>query len=171
MTHDLTNFNLSTYALESFRNEVLQSTDDDDYSLTVTLFTDPAINQFRNEWLDMGRPDNGDYDYWACYNDGYTLAMECNLRKVNGRSLVDLEVSSKGYGCCLVDDVTQEGSCAVVQEDSETGQKFLQTHIFHEDQFTQILRNGFESDYVDTGRTGFDSYALITDDSRFFTET
>ena len=51
MTGEITNFDLDTNALESYSNEVLMSTDDDDYSLTVTLFADPAYHNWMNEWF------------------------------------------------------------------------------------------------------------------------
>jgi len=78
MTGEITNFDLDTNALESYSNEVLKTaTDDDDYSLTVTLFADPAFHNWMSEWFSEGRPEeNGDYELYRKYTD-YTMAMRC----------------------------------------------------------------------------------------------
>ena len=111
----LTNFDLSTYALDAFQNTVIAmpdpSSSSDNYGMEVYLFEDQALNEYREAYFQSGKPE-ADFMYNAHYTS-YTIALSCSLSMVNGLDLYS--EGTDGYGCCLISTAdSQKGHCVIV---------------------------------------------------------
>ena len=74
--------------------------DNDDFGLTVWLYSDPAWTEWVAERDNHATETENEKTYITQQSD-YTLRMECNVTSVGTN---DSDGSKVGYGCCLRDE-------------------------------------------------------------------
>ena len=100
----------STTLNADFKTEFLKSKTDDvannNYELSVWLYADPAFSNWKAEVNDSTKsPTENEKEFAEQYSD-YTLAIYCNITKVDGKGE---EANRAESGCCLRDKSQKGG--------------------------------------------------------------